>query len=195
VILALAPIVAGVGVGYLIGGRLSELVGRFRAVWLLWLAAAVQTLHQSSAAARRVITDHFGVSMLMIVFGVGLLWMVLNLRHWQIPMRCAGVVLMIGAIANCSAVAANGRMPYSPRAAALAGVPAGATTTKNEPALSTSRLTLLGDNFPIPPLHKIVSAGDVLIAAGTIALLAAGMHRRRPGEPSDLNREEVNDEA
>jgi hypothetical protein len=195
VILALTPIVAGIGAGYLTGGRLSELVGRFRAVWLLWLAAAVQMFHQSSATARRVITDHLGVSMLMIVFGVGLLWMALNLRHWQTPMRCAGVVLMAGAIANCSAVAANGRMPYSPHAAALAGVPAGATTTKNEPALNTSRLTLLGDNFPIPPMHKIVSAGDVLIAAGTIALLAAGMRRRRAGEPSDLNREEVNDEA
>jgi hypothetical protein len=101
VILALAPIVAGVCVGYLIGGRLSELVGRFRAVWLLWLAAAVQTLHHSSAGARRVVADRLGVSMLMIVFGIGLLWMALNLRHWQPAMRYAGAVLMIGAIANC----------------------------------------------------------------------------------------------
>jgi hypothetical protein len=195
VILALAPIVAGVGIGYLMRGRLSELGGRFRAVWLLWLAAAVQMLHNSSAGARRVVMDRTGMSMLVIVFGIGLLWVAFNLWHWQPAMRYAGVVVMIGAIANCAAVAANGRMPYSSHAAAIVGVPAGATTPKNEPALDHSRLTLLADNVPIPPLHKIVSVGDVLIAAGTVALLAAAMRRRHDAEVSESTREEVNNDA
>jgi hypothetical protein len=195
VILALIPVAAGVGVGYLLGGRLSELGGRFRAVWLLWLAVAVQVLHNSSAAARRVVPDRAGVSMLVIVFGIGLLWLAVNLWHWQPAMRYAGVVVMIGALANGAAVAANGRMPYSVSAAASAGVPAGATTPKNEPALDHTRLTLLADNIPIPPMHKIVSVGDALIAAGTVVLLAAGMRRRSVAEASEFMREEVNDDA
>jgi hypothetical protein len=177
-ILALLPIVLGVAIGYLTGGRLSALFGQFRALWLLWLAVAVQTLHNRSAGARHLVADRVGVSLLAVVFGIGLLWLALNLRPWRPIMRCAGVLVLIGAAANCAAIAANGRMPYSVTAAAIAGVPPGATTPKNEPALADSRLTYLGDVIPIPGLHKIASVGDVLIATGTIVLLAAAMRRR-----------------
>jgi hypothetical protein len=194
-ILALAPIVTGVGIGYLCGGRLSELSGRFRAVWLLWLAAAVQALHNASARTRHVVTDRMGVSMLIIVFGIGLLWMAVNLRHWKSAMRLAGVVVMIGAIANCAAVVANGRMPYSAEAAAIVGVPAGATTPKNEPAVDHTRLVWLIDNLPIPLINKIVSVGDVLIAAGTVALLVSAMRRRRLAEVFESRREEVKNDT
>ena len=194
-ILALAPMAIGVGIGYLWGGRLSELSGRFRAVWLLWVAVAVQTLHNTSASARRVVTDRVGGSLLIIVFGIGLLWLAINLRSWPAPMRFAGAAIMIGAIANGAAVLANGRMPYSADAAAMVGVPAGATTPKNQPATDHSRLMWLADNFPVPPLHKIVSVGDVLIAAGTVALLATAMRRRRSAEVFETTRAEVKNDA
>ena len=183
---------AGAGLGYAGGGRLSELIGRFHAVWLLWLAVGVQLVHNESSGARRFVADHLGVSMLVVVFGVGLVWMAINLWRWEPAMRYAGAVVLIGAMANFSAMAANGRMPYSAGAAATAGVPLGATTPKNEPAGRHTRLALLADNLPIAPLHKIVSVGDVLIGAGTVALLAAAMRRRNAG---DEKREEVTCEA
>src|SRR6185295_19486743 len=73
-----------------------------------------------------------------------------------------------------------GRMPYAPAAAARVGLAPGLTTPKNAPADTGTRLGLLGDVIPVPPLHKVVSPGDVLIAIGVCAVVALAMrsHRR-----------------
>ncbi|MFS8096736.1 DUF5317 domain-containing protein [Lentzea alba] len=160
-VLALLPVVFGIALGHLTGGRLVEVAGRFRALWLLWLACAVQALQMRA--------------LLPVVFAIGLAWLVVNLRAWPSSLRWAGFVALTGATCNGIAIALNGRMPYSRAAAELVGVPPGAATSKNAPADSDTRLLFLGDVIPVPALHKIVSVGDVLIALGVVLLLALAM--------------------
>jgi hypothetical protein len=172
-VLACAPVALGLGIGALAGGRLHRLAGWFRWTWLLWLAVAVQVLHTYVLADR-------GITVLPVVFGIGLVWLGLNLRHWPASGRIAGLTILAGVLSNGVAVLANGRMPYSRAAAEIVG--ASGTTPKNEPMSADSRLTFLGDVIPVPGLDKIVSVGDVLIVVGTVALLVLAMRHPRGGE-------------
>lgn len=178
-ILLIAPPTAGVAVGYLCGGRLAELRNiRLAALWLLWLAAAVQAAQYYVAPLRHP-------AMLIIVFGLVLSWLAVNLPTWPLAIRIAGVAITVGALANGLTIALNGRMPYEPTAAEAVGLRADLTTPKNEPADHATRLAFLGDTIPVTPLHKVVSPGDVLIGAGTVALTALAMRRRRD-EPDPI---------
>lgn len=175
-LLLIAPPALGVLVGYLCGGRLAGLRAvRLRALWLLWLAAAVQ-------AAQYYVTPLRHPALLILVFGLVLWWLALNLAAWPLAIRIAGVAITVGALANGLAIVLNGRMPYQPAAAAAVGLRPGLTTPKNAPADDTTRLAWLGDTIPVAPLNKVVSPGDVLIGAGTVALTALAMRRRR-GRP------------
>jgi Family of unknown function (DUF5317) len=181
IVLFVAPVLAGVAIGYAGRGRLSALAGRLRALWLLWLAALVQ------AAQFSLDGDQARVPLLVVVYATVLAWVALNVRHWPPVARIAAGVTLIGALLNAAAIAANGRMPYSPQAAAQVGLPAAAVTPKNAPAGDGTVLGFLGDAIPIAPLHKLVSLGDILIAAGAAALVAVLMRPHR--------RKEVNDNA
>ena len=176
-VLAVAPVAFGVLIGRLAGGRFPAIAGRCRALWLLWLASAVQVLHLHAGGVRHWVQDEVGVPMIAVVFAVGIVWLVVNLRHWPWRLRLPGMVVLAGAVANGIAIAGNGRMPYSPAAAALAGVPPGATSPKNTPATADSTVVFLGDVIPVPWLHKIVSAGDVLIALGVVLFLVMAMRQ------------------
>ena len=89
------------------------------------------------------------------------------------------MLVVLGALANGTAIAANGRMPYSVGAALRVGMDPTLTTPKNAPANSDTRLQALGDVIPLPGLRKIVSPGDVAIAVGVTVFVAAGMARPR----------------
>ncbi len=183
VLLTIAPPLLGVAAGYLLGGRLAGFRGlRIRALWLLWMAAGVQLLQYESAGARRFTEETLGVPMLALVFGLVLAWFAVNLPHWPGALRVAGVVVVLGAVLNGVAIAANGRMPYDPAAVAAVGLPAGIETPKNVPADAHTRLAGLGDVIPVPGLRKVVSAGDLLIAAGAAAFVALVMRRGRRDE-------------
>ncbi|GAA1403688.1 DUF5317 family protein [Catellatospora coxensis] len=172
-ILLIAPPALGVLVGYLCGGRLAGLRGiRLSALWLLWLAAAVQ-------AAQYYVTPLRHPALLILVFGLVLCWLAVNLAAWPRALRLAGIAITAGALANGLAIAANGRMPYEPAAAEAVGLRPGLTTPKNAPAHDATRLAFLGDTIPVALLNKVVSPGDVLIGAGTVALTALAMRRRR----------------
>jgi hypothetical protein len=172
-ILLIAPPTVGVAVGYVCGGRLASLRSiRLRAVSLLWLAAVVQAAQYYVAPLR-----HPGA--LVVVFGLVLWWLAMNLPTWPLAIRIAGVAITVGALANGMTIALNGRMPYEPTAAEAVGLRPDLTTPKNEPADDATRLAFLGDTVPVTPLRKVVSAGDVLIGAGTVALTALAMRRRR----------------
>jgi hypothetical protein len=172
-ILLVAPPAMGVAVGYLCGGRLAGLRSiRLSDLWLLWLAAVVQAGQYYVAALRHPAT-------LVVVFGLVLWWLAKNLPAWPAAIRVAGVAIMVGALANGLTIALNGRMPYEPTAAQSVGLRPNLITPKNEPAHDGTRLALLGDTIPVAPLQKVISAGDVLIGAGTVALTALAMRRRR----------------
>jgi hypothetical protein len=172
-ILLISPPALGVVVGYACGGRLGHLRDiRITALWLLWLAAAAQ-------AAQYYVTPLRHPAMLVVVFGLVLGWLARNLPGWPLAIRIAGVAIAVGALANGLTIALNGRMPYEPAAAVSLGMRPDVVTPKNTPADGSTRLALLGDTIPVAPLGKIVSAGDLLIAAGTVALTALAMRRRR----------------
>lgn len=180
IVLLSAPVLAGVGAGYAFGGRMSAIAGRLRRLWLLWLAVAVQAAQHYADPARALVEDRLGVPMLAVVFGLVLVWLVVNLRSWPPVMRLAAGVVLLGGLLNGSAIAANGRMPYSTVAARAVGLPANLVTAKIQPADERTRLALLGDVLPLAPVGKVVSAGDVLIGVGVSVLIAAAM-RREPG--------------
>jgi hypothetical protein len=186
-LLTVAPPLAGVAVGYLLGGRLAGFRGlRIRALWLLWLAAGVQLLQYESAGVRRFTEETLGLPMLALVFGLVLAWFGVNLRHWPAAIRLAGLVIVLGALLNGAAIAGNGRMPYDPAAVEAVGLPAGIETPKNVPAGPETRLAGLGDVLAVPGLRKVVSVGDLLIGVGAAGFVALVMRRgRRAEEESD----------
>ena len=177
--LLVTPVLTGVAVGRAAGGRLANLATvRVRALWLLWSAAAIQQAQYSLPPLRRFLQDGIGVSMLAIVFAVVLLWLALNLPRWPRALQLAAGLILLGAVFNGLAIAANGRMPYAPRAAMRAHLSPTLTGPKHKPTDTTTRLAFLGDVLAVPPLGKVISPGDVLIAMGVSAAVAIGMRGR-----------------
>jgi uncharacterized protein DUF5317 len=173
-LLTLLPPVLGVVVGYLTGGRLAGFrTLPIRHLWLVWVAAAVQFAQYSLGLLRG--------PLLVLVFAIVLAWLGLNLPRWPAAIRVAGLAIVLGAGLNALAIGLNGRMPYSPAAADAAGLHTHVVTPKNTPAGSGTHLAAIGDTIAIPILHKVASAGDVLITTGAAALVVLTMRRaRRP---------------
>ncbi|RKS71398.1 hypothetical protein CLV35_3196 [Motilibacter peucedani] len=94
----------------------------------------------------------------------------------------AGVWLIgAGLLLNAAVVAANGAMPVSLDAAHRAGISERALGLGADPgreeAGSGTRLRVLSDTLPLafPPRREVVSAGDVLVAAGAAAFLLSAL--------------------
>lgn len=178
VVLLLIPPAVGVCAGYAAGGRLGRLTSmRFRAGWLLFLAALVQAAQYYAEPVRDLFEHRLGVPMLALVFALVAAWLLVNLLRWPTPFRLAGTVIVVGASLNGLVILLNGRMPYSLAAARQAGFRQGLETPKNMPAGSGTALRFLGDIVPVSPLHKIVSLGDVLIVLGGSLLIALAMRQ------------------
>jgi Family of unknown function (DUF5317) len=184
------PAVVGVVVGYLCGGRLAALGrSRLRALWLLWTAAAVQVAQLFVPPLARFIEHRLHLSMLVVVFGFVAAWLIVNMRGRHLSARLALVTICVGSTLNGFALAFNDwRMPYDRAAAAQAGLPGVLETPKNFPESGTTRLAGLGDIIAIPPTHKVVSIGDLMIAAGAAVLIAALMkiHPRSSAPKPDI---------
>nr|WP_269205087.1 DUF5317 domain-containing protein [Motilibacter aurantiacus] len=98
-----------------------------------------------------------------------------------------GVPLIgLGLVLNAAVVVANGAMPVSLVAAERAGVPYERlhldADPAHEPETPSTRLRMLGDVVPVasPLRREVVSAGDVMVAAGAGLFLFSGTHSR-PG--------------
>lgn len=157
-----------------------------RAVRLLVAAAVLQVGTASIApgsAPLRVVTLVATILLVGLFLGG-------NLGLPGIPLVGAGLLL------NVTVIMANGAMPVSVASAAGAGLDANALLLADDPlreALGAgTQLPLLADRIPVPApgWAQVVSAGDVLAAAGVGLLLIAGSvppeprrHRRtrRPG--------------
>ncbi len=167
-VLSAIPVLAGLLVGRLTGGRISELaVPRLRATWLLGLAAAGQVAQSAS-----------GLPLIAAVFVLVLGWFVINLVRSATALRIGLIIALAGLIANGTAIGLNQRMPYAPEAAEIVGLDPGVVTTKNEPMDSSVMMGWLGDTMPVTPLGAVISIGDILLALGVAAIVAALM---RPG--------------
>jgi hypothetical protein len=177
--LFIAPVAAGVAVGYVAGGSLAGLLSiRLRALYLLWLAALVQV----GELYARALGQGWRLTLLAATFALAGAWLVANLPGRPLAMKTAAGAALAGGLANGVAIAVNGRMPYLSSAARTARIAPGLATPKNVAADPGSHLTALGDTIPVPPLHAIVSIGDILIIIATIALISTAM-RTAPRYP------------
>lgn len=161
------------------GGRLSRIPDApLRLMWLLFVGVGLQ-LAVDLAAARGLLPDA-GVSGWMLLFLSQLLVVVVIAVNWHAP----GMPLVaVGLVMNAVVMAANGAMPVSPDAIAALGLE-GAQVPPGKHTLMTAetRLPWLADVFPLPILRTIISAGDVVLAAGVIPLVHWMMTYRPPSE-------------
>ena len=175
----------GIGIGYLIGGRLDRLAElRLRWVPLMLLGLVVQVAIFTDAIGRTVgdAGPAIYVASTAVVF-------VAVLRNLAIP----GVaIIALGAGCNLAAIVANGgMMPADPAALeSIGGLGAGYT---NSVIVAEPALRLLTDLFALPawlPLANVFSVGDVVIGAGIAATIALAMRRQTSDEngPSERPR-------
>lgn len=175
VLLFAIPVVSGVAAGYAAGGRLRNLAAtRFRASWLLWAVAAAQFADVIQAVRTWVLVATFAVA-------VG--WLVGNALQWPPVVRYGALAVAAGGLLNGVAIEANGRMPYSTWAASKAGLDVGLQTARNVAATHATRLLPIGDVIPLPPVHTVVSIGDLLICLGIVTMIIAAMRNRPASAP------------
>jgi hypothetical protein len=162
---------------YVRGGRLKRIAdAQLHSTWLLCGGLVLQ-LAVDLAAGRGLLGDAttLGWSLLLLSQLMVVGWLV---RNWHLP----GVTLVaVGLLLTAVVFAANGAMPVDPDAMRRLGlgeleVPPGKHTLLTE----DTRLPWLADVWALPPLRSIISAGDVVLAAGLIPLTHRLMTWRSP---------------
>ena len=167
----------GIGVGYLLGGRLDRLA----TVRLRWAPVALVGLAVQIAIFSDPLGAIVGGAAPAIYVTSTAAVLVAVLRNLDIP---GFAVIAIGASCNLAAIVANGGyMPVDP--AALGSVGGPGTGPSNSIVVAEPALRPLTDLFALPawmPFANVFSIGDVLIGVGIAATIALAM-RRREGEP------------
>jgi hypothetical protein len=172
-------LLAGFGVGLILGGRLGGLAElRLRWIPVVLAGMLLQVVLFSGPVSDRVgdLGPVLYVGSTALVFAAVLR----NVRLTGLPIVAAG------AASNLAAIIANGGyMPAS--TAALAGVGhALASTYSNSALLAHPALEPLTDIFALPrwvPFSNVFSAGDVLIATGVAVVIGCAMRRSHGSVP------------
>jgi hypothetical protein len=161
----LPSIALGIGFALLLGGRPSRLVEiQLRRGWAVIGAFGLQALLFTPWTDGAPLALENGIHLasysLLFVFAAA------NVRNLALLPLLGGMAL------NAVVIAVNGgQMPVSPTAWEAAGLEAGERANVR---LGSGHLGFLGDVFAIPegfPFANVFSAGDLLIAAGTIAFI------------------------
>lgn len=192
----------GIPAGYLLGGRLRNLLGlRLRALWLPWAAVALSLSPQLPGV------PHVLEPALLLATGVLVsAFFVVNIRGRRGWLRMGIAVMAVGWGLNGAVMAVNGGMPVP--ASVLEQPPTHLDRALDlhrfeHTVLSPStRLRWLADVIPVPCLPRVwrddhrtrcggVSVGDLLLVGGLATSLAAAMlraprgragRRRRPAQ-------------
>jgi hypothetical protein len=164
----------GIGLGYLLGGRLDHLA----TLRLRWAPLALIGLAVQIAIFSDPIGSLLGDAVPAVYVASTAAVLVAVLRNLEIP----GLpVIAIGAACNLAAIVANGGyMPADP--AALQSVGGPGTGTSNSIPVAEPALRPLTDLFALPawmPFANVFSVGDVLIGIGIAATIALAMRDRR----------------
>lgn len=172
----LLVLAAAVAAGYLRGGRLRRVAdARLRWVGLLFAGLAVQVA-AGHATAREILGGPVTV-LLVASQSLVLLWV------WANRLRPGTGLIGIGVALNAAVILANGAMPVDADALTAVGAPAGEITSSRHTLLTpATRLPLLADRFPLASLRTVVSAGDVVLAAGLVSLTHHLMTHSAPVE-------------
>lgn len=168
---------ASILVSYPRGGRLSRVADAgLRHTWLLFVGLLLQVATDQAAGAG-LLDDGQGYPALLASQLLVLAWVAAN---WWRP----GMLLVfLGLLLNAVVIGANGAMPVSPDAIAAIGLP-GAEVPPGKHVLMTeaTRLGVLADIWPLPPLRTIISIGDVVLAAGLVPLTHHLLTYRPPAD-------------
>jgi hypothetical protein len=182
----LSAIVVGLGLGFLFGGRPQNLGQlKLRSNILVFLSLVIQlVLFTGLSLPPDAVTTAYLVSGLF-----GLIWLAQNFRVAGVP------CMLLGTLSNFVTIALNGgRMPIEGvllakiRGADYVRELASGTVTSNSSLVNDhTQLWFLTDQILIPkpwPLPTVLSLGDLIIAAGVVWLIAAGM-QARPADAMD----------
>ncbi len=184
--IVLLVVLASIGIGYARGGSLTRLSALDLPGWpLVFLALGVQALGAFAGVLGLAHPQTLFVTGLVLSALLITVFVVRNRHLRGMPLIAAGFLL------NALAVSANGAMPVSQWAADRVGIDLSALTrgedAKHEIADRRTTLRPITDVIPAPlPLPRgsnIVSAGDVVLAAGigvlvTNAMIRPGVGRR-----------------
>ena len=158
------------------GGSLSNLASTsFEWTGVLIAALAVQVAADLFAPSDLSSTGLLIVTYLVVAAFV--------LRNRMLP----GILIAaVGLAMNVLVISLNGAMPVSRWAADIAGAESVGNEIgiKHEIADQQTTLPLLGDVIPLPEMGRVISPGDVVLAAG-IAIL---VYRRTLHEPKAVRR-------
>lgn len=182
-LLLVVVLVPGLLAGWAVGGRLGRLADLdLRAPAVILAAVALQLgLGRAPAGAR--------LPLLVVSAGLVAAWLVLNARRRAPLLGFAIGLLAAGWVANLAVMVPNRGMPVSGAALARLGAPPetdviDGSLYKHVRADGDSTLRWLGDVIPVRPLRAVVSPGDVVMAAGVLIVLAAGMAGRDAAVPA-----------
>jgi hypothetical protein len=176
-VLALAAVV-GLLVGLALGGRLERIAQlRLRRLELLYVAFAIQLVAFPFAFMPWRTGEGAAKTLWLLSYGLLVVAAVANRRVAGAPVVAFGMALNLVAV-----IANGGSMPALPEAIHGAGM--SYDTHQNSVAAATPNLPWLVDRWPAPewvPLANVFSVGDVVIAVGTVLLVAAAMGVRVGG--------------
>jgi hypothetical protein len=171
------PLVIGLAIAPLLGGRLSRL-GELQLRWvpLFYVGIALQIVAFPMSRLPWRTPDRAAIVLWLVSYA---LFAVAAAGNFTIP----GVPLIaVGMVSNVAAIVANGgHMPALPSALRAAGLHF--SQSRNSEKLSSPHLAWLVDRWAAPdwvPLANVFSIGDVLIAGGGLvfALVATGAFTR-----------------
>jgi uncharacterized protein DUF5317 len=166
--LVLATLVIAAAVGLLTGGRWSRLAE----LHIAWIPLAIAGLAMQWFAPGHGLLP---VALLLVSFAALIAFAVRNLA---LP---GFRLILLGVLLNFFVIALNGGMPVTRSALVASGqsdtlaelVRDGGV--KHHIATSDDLLLPLGDVIVVPPVHNVVSVGDVLTYAGVAWLVIATM--------------------
>lgn len=176
-----AALVAGVGLGYAQGGRLRKFAGLPASLFLvLWLAVALQlTLAYVPESIGPFRARFLLVIGSYLLAGAWLWWSASRLRE-----ALLGIYLMaLGWLLNLLVISANGGMPVSRAAVIRSGLEwtdvRKGSFFKHVPAAPDTPLRFLGDVIAVPPVHRVVSIGDIVLLVGIVLFVSQVMSSGR----------------
>ena len=180
-----AAVIAGVVLGFVFGGRPSNISRRpLQLVSLLAISVALQAVAETVDVA-----DAVGLSMVLVSY-VGLsAFAVANIRLVGMP------VVLVGLACNLVVITANGGMPVEREAIVAAGVATEAEIDDLDFGAKRHLedddvLMFLADIIPVELTEEVLSFGDLILALGVADVIfrllrPPGARRRQPDDDDD----------
>jgi hypothetical protein len=169
----LVAVAVGLALGFAAGGRPRFVADHaIRGVALLVAGLVLQ--------AAGALFDLGAVSTVAVLGSYALL-----VAFAVVNLRLVGMALVtLGLAANFLVIAVNGGMPVRAQAIVSAGaspaeVPHLHYGSKRHLERPSDRLTFLADVVPVPPLHEVLSFGDLVMAVGVADVIFNLMQRRK----------------